>query len=61
MKKIVSLLFIAMFCLSTVASAQEGKAAGKLKGSKDRLILELAHDNWLEKPDDIKLKWYNRG
>ncbi|QQS30015.1 MAG: outer membrane beta-barrel protein [Sphingobacteriales bacterium] len=61
MKNIVSLLLMAMLCVSPGVFAQGGKAASKLKGSKDRLILELAHDNWLEKPDDIKLKWYGRG
>lgn len=29
--------------------------------SRDRLIFEIMHDNWLDKPDSVKMKWYNRG
>ncbi len=29
--------------------------------SRDRLIFELVHDNWANKPDSIQVKWWNRG
>ncbi len=29
--------------------------------SRDRLIFEFTHDNWLNKPDNVDLRWYNRG
>ncbi|OWY19077.1 hypothetical protein C7N43_30905 [Sphingobacteriales bacterium UPWRP_1] len=61
MKNNILLLLIILLSLPATAFAQGEAAKSKLKGSKDRLIIELAHDNWLEKPDDIKLRWYNRG
>lgn len=61
MKNNTLLFLFALLAFSVSAFAQGEKAKSKLKGSKDRLIIELAHDNWLEKPTDIKLKWYNRG
>ncbi|HRK26181.1 MAG TPA: outer membrane beta-barrel protein [Chitinophagales bacterium] len=61
MKQRLLLSFIVLLLFSALTYAQDAKPASKLKGSKDRLILEFVHDNWLEKPDDIKLKWYNRG
>lgn len=36
------------------------KSIPKLK-SRDRLIIELTHDNWLNKPDYIETKWFSRG
>lgn len=32
----------------------------KLK-SRDRFMFEFTHDNWVNKPDTIKTKWYSRG
>ncbi len=29
--------------------------------SRDRLIFEFVHTNWFDKPDSLKVKWYNRG
>ncbi len=29
--------------------------------TRDRLIFELAHDNWTNKPDSLKVRWWNRG
>jgi hypothetical protein len=36
------------------------KSIPKMK-SRDRLIIELTHDNWLNKPDYIETKWFSRG
>lgn len=36
------------------------KSLPKMK-SRDRLIVELTHDNWLKKPDYIETKWFSRG
>ncbi|MCH8331822.1 MAG: PorT family protein [Bacteroidetes bacterium] len=30
-------------------------------GNRDRLILELNHDNWLNGPDTVTTEWYSRG
>ena len=29
--------------------------------SRDRFVIELAHDNWLNTPDGLKTRWFNRG
>ncbi len=29
--------------------------------TRDRLIFEIAHDNWTNKPDSLKVRWWNRG
>lgn len=29
--------------------------------TRDRLILEFTHENWANKPDDVSVRWYNRG
>lgn len=40
------------------ATSPQKKAISK---SKDRLVLGFSHDNWLNTPDSVKTKWYNRG
>lgn len=31
------------------------------KAGRDRLVIDLFHDNWLTKPDTVTTKWYGRG
>ncbi len=50
---------------STSEPAKDGKTINarslpKVK-SRDRLIIELTHDNWLNKPAYIETKWFSRG
>ncbi len=58
------LLSLLVVLLSFGLSAQEKDPDEKpriMNPSKDRLVFEFNHDNWINKPDNIKLRWYNRG
>ena len=43
------------------SQSESSKGEGKKPQKQDRLILDLFHDNWLDKPDSIKTKWYSYG
>lgn len=72
MKKLFSLLLM-FFAISTSTYAQDEVIAEKdvsgeneekvekSSASRDRFIVELAHNRWVNAPDDIQQKWYNRG
>lgn len=63
------MFFLLFFVWATInATAQEKtnpvqavkKGASKLD-TRDRLIFEFTHDRWLNKPDEVDIKWYSRG
>jgi len=54
------LLSIPMLAQDLAAPADTLKSK-KQNTSRDRLIFELSYDYWANKPNDISLKWYNRG
>lgn len=65
-KKIFTLLLCCT--VSVLALAQEKDATQASSGTKkikstgtDRVVIDLFHDNWLDKPDNIETKWYGRG
>lgn len=66
MKKIFPFLFTFFV---TIALAQEQKPTSdiketikeKSKSDRDRFVLQLTFDNWLQKPDSISPKWSSRG
>ena len=57
------------------AQGEDGETVNKKRGAKvektvkdqlkidtrDRLIFQITHDNWMNKPDSVKVKWFNRG
>ncbi len=49
--------FLVSYFFFLVSSALFAQQAPK----QDRLIVDLFHDNWLNKPDSIKTKWYSYG
>ncbi len=67
MKKWI-MLIVACLC-SVGLMAQEDKKdkapteekETKKVESRDRLIFEIAHDNWLNQPDSLKTRWWGRG
>lgn len=56
-------LSIAVFTICLAAIAQNDPSPDEKKQSpkQDRLIVDLFHDNWLNKPDTLKTKWYSYG
>jgi len=75
MKQLLAILFLMGIGLITTTTAvaqteeelEKDTEMARMKrdlnkiDSRDRLIFEFAHTNWLDKPDSLKVKWYNRG
>lgn len=64
--KIASILLIAiLFCCANIyaqETVEQPKVLDELlqTDSKDRLIVEVAHANWSNRPENTKMKWFSR-
>ncbi len=64
MNKLICILLLSFLTLSLIAQDTTTKidtTKAKQKSSRDRFITEITHDNWYNKPNNVKVKWYNRG
>lgn len=61
MKKFLPFLFIFLSLQEIFAQADSIAVLTKPALRQDRLIVDLFHDNWLNKPDNLKTKWYSYG
>ena len=70
MKQIIVLLFLSLFSIGLFAQSDlntkedgGGTISRNLKkvDTRDRLILEFAHNNWAGQPDSLSTRWFNRG
>lgn len=58
----IPVIFLFLFSVLGGFSQSEQETGKDAKPPRqDRLILDLFHDNWLDKPDSIKTKWYSYG
>ncbi len=62
MKKLFLLLALLGFTATTFAQEKSDSLEAKQQiDTRDRLVFELVHNNWHNKPEDVAIKWYNRG
>lgn len=60
MKRLL-LIFTCLLLASSISAQNGEEETEETPGGKDRLVLELNWNGWLDKPDSIKANWYSRG
>lgn len=61
MKKLFVVVFF-FLSIRFIFAQDDGNSAQKERSPRqDRLIIDLFHDDWLNKPDSLKTKWYSYG
>lgn len=62
MNRLLICLLLSLICFGLKAQDEDIDKKPRLNNpSADRLVFEFNHDNWINKPDNIKTRWYNRG
>ncbi len=61
MKKFSLLVFLLLSQKFNFSQTENNPNPKQQAPSQDRFIVDVFHDNWLNKPDSIKTKWYSYG
>lgn len=59
--KIVSFILFFFLSIRLIFAQADNDQAQKKQARQDRLIVDFFHDDWLNKPDSLKTKWYSYG